>query len=85
MCMIVPSSLHRYFWDADADALDTDRHRRYIAERLLERGDLAGVRWLLRTFSPDILAHVAREGRSLSPRSRNFWTAFFSLSSDAHA
>lgn len=71
--MPIPSSLHRYFWDVDPRQLDSARHERPIIERLLERGDMESVRWMLKTYDRKRIADVARVSRSLSPKSRNFW------------
>ncbi len=71
--MPIPQTIRRYFWDVDSRLLDSARHERQIIERLLERGDMESIRWLLHTYDRSRIADVARVGRSLSPKSRNFW------------
>ena len=77
--MPIPSTLHRYFWDVDPELLDSAKHERPIIERLLEKGDMESVRWMLKTYDQGRVADVVRVSRSLSPKSRNFWQLFLKI------
>ena len=68
--------MHRYFWDVDPRLLDITQHEHSIIERLLERGDLESIRWLLKTYDRSRIANVVRVSRSLSRKSRNFWELY---------
>jgi hypothetical protein len=35
----VPAALRKLFWDANIETLDTEKHKVYIIERVLEFGD----------------------------------------------
>jgi hypothetical protein len=50
-------------------------HRDFLVARLMEEGDGAELRWLVRTYGRDALASLLarRGGRALSRRSRAFW------------
>ena len=74
--MPIPLTLYRYFWDCDPRLLDITQHERSILDRLLERGDLESVRWMLKTYDHSRIADVVRVSRSLSPKSRNFWELY---------
>jgi hypothetical protein len=72
---MVPDALHWLFWDVDPSAIDPERHRDYIFERVMVRGDWDAMRWLLKTFSDELLADfLARRGSRLPPRDRAFWS-----------
>lgn len=67
------------FWDVDPFILDTERHSKYIIERVLEHGDDRAVKWLFRKFSREEISAVVRESRRLSPKSRTFWSIKLNL------
>lgn len=65
------------FWDVDAKELDEKEHAPFIIRRVLSRGDVPDVRWILKRYGRDTVASAARSDRDLDDRSRNFWTRFF--------
>lgn len=69
----LPRWLHWCFWDVDPQQIDLRRHAEYVIARLLEHGDLAAIRWLLRTYSKRQIARVVRQSRQLSRKTANFW------------
>ena len=77
--MRVPKSVWWLFPDADPRTLDTAQHARGIIPRILERGRLADVAWLLRTYGEDGVHAFLRDVGSpeLSPRTLAFWRAYF--------
>lgn len=56
-------------------ALLDPAHRDFLVARLMEEGDGAELRWLVRSFGREALASLLsrRGGRALSRRSRAFW------------
>ncbi len=75
----LPEHLRPFFWDVPFDRLSVDESSCFIISRLMEHGDEAATRFLLTTFRPKELIHVLRTSRTLSRRSRAFWTVFFDL------
>lgn len=69
--------IDRFFWDSDPSALDLRKHSSYIIERLLERGDIPAVRWMLAHYPKNSIVDVLKQSRSISDKSRVFWTLFF--------
>lgn len=70
---IKEEKLRRYFWDTDFSALDTEKDKRFIIERILELGDEAAVAWMKKEFKKQELFEVLRKARSISKKSRHFW------------
>lgn len=71
-------SLNRsLFWDVDPITIDEVAHAPFIIRRVLARGDMADVRFILGRYGTGTVADVARSSRDLDDRSRNFWTGFF--------
>jgi len=72
---VIPTELTWLFWDVDPGAIDLERHRDYVVERIMARGDLQAMRWLARHFERDVLAAFLRsKGHRLAPRERAFWS-----------
>lgn len=70
-----PPEVSRLFWDVDVARLDLERDRDYVLERVMCRGELAAMRWLLATYSRMQLAEfLDRRSERLPPRERAFWS-----------
>lgn len=72
----LPQALGPYFWDTDFDKLDMLAHRRFIAERLLEKTTPEGFRFLLERFCRSELRRILEESRRLHARDRDFWRLY---------
>jgi hypothetical protein len=71
---VVPPEVKRLFWDVDASAIDLDRDRDYVLGRVMARGGMTAMRWLVATFSSAVIGDfVVRRGDQLAPRERAFW------------
>lgn len=60
------------FWDADLADLDFAKHKKYIVQRVLERGALEDVRYLFRLYGKDDVLTVSKSLRTLEPRALSF-------------
>jgi hypothetical protein len=77
---VIPEELNWLFWEVDPDAIDLERHRDYVLERVMVRGNWQAMRWLVRTFSvSDLAAFLARKADRLPPRERAFWSMMADL------
>ncbi len=72
----LPEELRPYFWDTDFARLDPVAHRRFIAERLMEKTTLDTFRWLLAQYPAEELREIADRSRRLPARDRNFWRLY---------
>jgi hypothetical protein len=63
------------FWNVDFSQLDVKRDADLILSRVLGRGRLRDVRWVIRRYGEDRLRRFFQERArpELSPRVRNFW------------
>ncbi|MBA3452313.1 MAG: hypothetical protein H0T42_04360 [Deltaproteobacteria bacterium] len=72
---MIPAAITWLFWDVDPRGIDLEKHRDYVLERVMARGDLFAMRWLARQFPRDVLADfLVRKGDRLAPRERAFWS-----------
>ena len=64
----IASLTKNLFWDVDPATIDTEKNRRYVIERVLERGGLDDIRSTLRYYTMPVVVEEARAMRSLSPK-----------------
>lgn len=75
----IPRFLSKYFWETGQRDLNLKEHESYIAERLLEHGDLKALGWLLKNIKKETIKKILLRERALSPKSANFWAVFWGL------
>lgn len=75
----LPPSLYRFFWDIDASRLDPSAHAPYVINRLLDKGDLEGARWVLHNFPRETIMETFRTRRDFSPRVASFWVDYLGI------
>ena len=57
----------RLFWDVDPEAIDENIHRRFVIERVLQRGGLEDLRLTIHHYGMPLFSAEARQIRSLDP------------------
>lgn len=77
--MSIPADHEWLFWEVDPDAIDLPRDRRYVLGRVLERGRLSDVRWVVSEYGFDGIDDFFRAGAhpEISRATRAMWRAFF--------
>ena len=60
------------FWDADPSDLDFSKHRKYVVQRVLERGTLDDMRRMFSMYGFDNVVATSKTLRSLDPVSFSF-------------
>lgn len=75
----LPRSLHRYFWDIDADKLDIERWDKYVIARILQWGRAEDLRWLRKTYGKDRLIEVVKRSRELSVKNANYYAEIWGI------
>jgi transcriptional regulator with XRE-family HTH domain len=73
------SRLKRLFWDHDLAAADLAKRPVWVAERVLEYGNIEDVRMLDRVLGRRTFLTVAAAAVRVSPRTRNFWQRILEL------
>ena len=72
----LPRFITKFFWGDDSKELSLSKHKKYISQTLLEKGNLRSIKWLLKKQSKKLLK------KTLSPKmnkkSRNFWEIYLS-------
>jgi len=69
----VPEFLRSYFWDVVFEELELNAHAFLIIKRVLDRGNLSDIRWLVATYGKDAIKKVVMETKDLSRPTGNFW------------
>lgn len=76
---LIPESFRTYFWDIDFEKLDVKKSAHLIIKRVLDRGNLSDIRWLLNTYGQDSIKRVVLETKDLSRPTGNFWADILDL------
>jgi len=69
----LPEELRRYFWDVDPNELSFKENSRFIAERILNFGNLDDVKWLFARIDIQDISTLLINSRNLNNKTRNFW------------
>ena len=71
----LPPSVTRLLWDVDVAAIEPDRDRALVFERVMTRGSWDAMQWLRRCYSREAIAEFlrARGARALTPRDLAYW------------
>ena len=60
------------FWDADQSDIDMQRNKRYIIQRVLERGTVEDLRSVFHMYGLDNVIATAKTLRTLEPKALSF-------------
>ena len=71
----IPPAFKKFFWDTDFTKLKFPEHQNYVLGKLMAYGDLASIRWILRTFDHGtIRRYLEKKGEyTLDKKSYLFW------------
>ena len=69
---LVRSLARRIFWDVPIESIKEDSHKRFIIQRVLERGGIEDIRRTVRYYSHSIFVDEAKQIRSLDPMTLAF-------------
>ncbi len=85
--MPIPPTSRWIFWDVDPELVDLERDVDGVLARVLERGRLEDVRWVMETYGLPRIHRFFRDvwAPELSDRTRTFWRVFFDAKEEAWA
>jgi hypothetical protein len=69
----LPDEFQKYFWDVAFDELTIEKYPRFIAERILNYGNMNGIKWLLSWADKHYLRTLVENSRNLNVKTKNFW------------
>lgn len=75
----IPSKFHNLFWDVDVDKLNSLNHKRFIVERVLEKGNFASIKWLFQSYNLSEISDIITGTSNLSTPTVNFWRGLIQI------
>ncbi len=75
----LPRSFHKFFWDVRPETVNPATHPYYVINRLLDKGNLEAARWVLKTFSKEIVVATLIKIRDFSPWNGRFWARYLGV------
>jgi len=73
----IPESAKKYFWGDNLHDLSWPKHKKYIIQTLLEKGNTPSLHWLFSHVSRDEIKGMLPTLR-LPKKSSNFWNIYLS-------
>ncbi len=73
----LPVEFRHYFWDYDFEKLTWKKYSFFIAERLLNYGNMEAIKWLLYISSRRFIKKVVKESKNLDKKTKNFWETIY--------
>ncbi len=68
-----------WFWDMDFEALDFDRDRRIIIERVFNNGDIEDVKYIMKHYGEEVIREEIRKAGFLDKKTLNFVSLIFDI------
>ena len=75
----LPEFLRSYFWDVEFEELRIETHSPLIIKRVLDRGNLRDIRWLVEVYGRAAIKKVVKETKDLARPTGNFWADVLDL------
>jgi hypothetical protein len=71
----VPPPIALLLWDVDVEAIDLDRDRALVFERVMTRGTWEAMQWMRARYSRDTIAGFLQSSaaRRIPPRDLAYW------------
>lgn len=69
----LPQSFRSYFWDVKFEELTIQTDAFFVIKRVLDRGNLSDIRWLVKTYGKEEIKKVILKTRDLSRPTGNLW------------
>lgn len=70
---LLPDFLRPYFWDVEFEKIELTKNSQLIVKRVLDRGNLHDIRWLIKTYGKNEIKKVVMGTRDLARPTGNFW------------
>jgi hypothetical protein len=77
MSQALPQVAKKYFWGDNLSELSWTKHKKYIVQTLLERGNSPSLKWLFSRIPRPEVKKLLPNLR-LDKKSRNFWNIYLS-------
>ena len=77
MSQFIPESAKKYFWGDSLAELSWPKHKKYIIQTLLEKGNTPSLRWLFTNVTRNEVKEMLPTLR-LPKKSSNFWNIYLS-------
>lgn len=75
----IPPSLYQYFWDVDVKRLDPQEKPYFVINRLLDKGNLIAVRWVVRNFPTKTIQETFKRMRDFRAKIGYFWGLYLHI------
>jgi len=75
----LPESFREYFWDVDFDSLTLQESPQLILKRVLDRGKVDDLEWILKNYNQMDIKKIILKSRDISRKTATFWANVLGL------
>jgi hypothetical protein len=75
MIQSIPNGTRKFFWGDNLSELSWPKHKKYIIQTLLEKGDTFSLKWLFSLVTRKEIKGLLPNLR-LEKKSKNFWSIY---------
>ncbi|MBW7960148.1 hypothetical protein B6D29_00305 [Microgenomates bacterium UTCPR1] len=75
----IPQRFWRYFWDVDPKKINPVKKSNFVIGRLLDKGDVEVVSWVLKNFPLQSIKMMLSSSRDISPKTAHFWRLYLKI------
>jgi hypothetical protein len=76
---LIPSHVKEFLWDINLETLSTEKHYKFIIERVLEFGDEEAMKWMIKTYTKEQIIEVLTSSKRISPKTGGFYALYFGI------
>jgi len=77
MSLSIPVTAKKYFWGDNLAELSWPKHKKYIVQTLLDKGNVPSLRWLFTHITQDEVKKMLPTMK-LQKKAGNFWSIYLS-------
>lgn len=77
--MKLKKNFKKYFWEYNFNELsdNVDKYRMFIAERLLNFGDISAIKWLKKYYLLNEILDIVKKSRNIDKITKNYWLTIY--------
>jgi hypothetical protein len=78
-----PLTVKNLFWEYNTTEINLNKHKPFVVERILEKGNFESIKWLFKLYSISDIRKTIAQSSNISQKTLDFWQNFFKFNYNA--